>query len=91
MMLSEFNYPSFKAMNWKARRSLLWLFAAILLLVCAVNFVEFVPLGIFLSYFIYGLVRPWVSRKWRREIEDGLDDEEFEPEFVEDSDSESAA
>lgn len=85
MMLSEFHYPSFKAMNWRARRSLVWLFAAILLLVCAVNFVEFVPLGIFLSYFVYGLVRPWVSREWRKEIEEGIGgEEEFEPELVED-------
>lgn len=85
MMLSEFTYPSFKAMNWRARRSLVWLFVAVLVLVCAVNFVEFVPLGIFLSYFIYGLVRPWVSKRLRREIEEGLDEEEGvdEPEFVE--------
>ncbi|MDF1825637.1 MAG: CDP-diacylglycerol--serine O-phosphatidyltransferase [Verrucomicrobiales bacterium] len=90
MMLSEFRYPSFKALNLKARRSLVWLFVAVLILVCAVNFVEFVPLGIFLSYFVYGLVRPWISRKWRKEIEEGLDDE-FEPELVEESNDESAA
>ncbi|MEM9283845.1 MAG: CDP-diacylglycerol--serine O-phosphatidyltransferase [Verrucomicrobiota bacterium] len=86
MMLSEFKYPSFKAMNWRARRSLVWVFAAILVLVCAVNFVEFVPLMIFLAYFIYGLVRPWISREWRREIEEGSDGE-FEPELVEDDES----
>lgn len=74
MMLSEFRYPSFKMMNWKAKKSLIWLFVAVLVLVCAVNFVEFVPFIIFLTYLIYGLVRPWISRKWRREIEDGLDD-----------------
>lgn len=89
MMLSEFRYPSFKAVNWRARRSLVWLFAAVLLIVCAVNFVEFVPLLIFLSYFVYGLARPWVSRKWRREIEEGLlldvpIDEEQGPEQAED-------
>lgn len=78
MMLSEFHYPSFKAMNWRAKRSLVWLFVAILVLVCAVNFVEFVPLAIFLSYFIYGLVRPWVSKRWRREIEEGMDDDDEE-------------
>ena len=82
MMLSEFRYPSFKAMNWRAKKSLIWLFAAVLVLVCAVNFVEFVPLIIFLSYLIYGLVRPWISRKWRREIEDGLDDEILEEELA---------
>lgn len=90
MMLSEFRYPSFKAVNWRTRRSLVWFFVAVLILVCAVNFVEFVPLGIFLSYFIYGLVRPWISRKWRKEIEEGAD-EEFEPELVEDPEDESVA
>ena len=69
-------------MNWRAKKSLIWLFAAVLVLVCAVNFVEFVPLIIFLSYLIYGLVRPWISRKWRREIEDGLDDEILEEELA---------
>lgn len=90
MMLSEFRYPSFKAMNWKTRRSMVWFFVAVLVLVCAVNFVEFVPLGIFLSYFIYGLIRPWVSRKWRKEIEEALDGD-FEPEVVEAEEDESAA
>lgn len=73
LMLSEFRYPSFKAMNWRAKRSLVWLFVAILVLVCAVNFVEFVPLLIFVTYLAYGLVRPWISREWRREIEEGTD------------------
>lgn len=82
MMLSEFRYPSFKALNLRAKRSLVWLFAAALVLVCAVKFVEFVPLGIFLTYLIYGLVRPWVSREWREELEEGV--EEGELELVED-------
>lgn len=82
MMLSEFRYPSFKAMNLRAKRSLVWFFVAALVLVCAVKFVEFVPLGIFLTYLIYGLVRPWVSRKWREELEEGV--EEGELELVED-------
>lgn len=75
MMLSEFRYPSFKAINWKAKKSLLWFFLAVLTLVCAVNFVEFVPLGIFFSYLIYGLIRPWISREWQIEIEEGSDEE----------------
>jgi CDP-diacylglycerol--serine O-phosphatidyltransferase len=78
MMLSEFRYPSFKAMNLRAKRSLVWFFVAALVLVCAVKFVEFVPLGIFLTYLIYGLIRPWVSRKWREEIEEGVDDADLE-------------
>lgn len=90
MMLSEFNYPSFKAVNWRAKRSLVWLFAAVIILVCAVIFVEFVPLGIFLSYLVYGLVRPWISRRWRREIEEGSADG-FDPELVEEEEDESVA
>lgn len=78
MMLSEFRYPSFKAMNLRAKRSLIWFFAAALVLVCAVKFVEFVPLGIFLTYLIYGLVRPWVSREWRDELEEGVEEGELE-------------
>ncbi|MBP84625.1 MAG: CDP-diacylglycerol--serine O-phosphatidyltransferase [Verrucomicrobiales bacterium] len=90
MMLSEFRYPSFKAMNWRARRSMIWLFAAILVLVCAVNFVEFVPLIIFLSYLIYGLLRPWISQRWQREIEIGAE-LEFEPEIFGDPDDNEAS
>jgi len=86
MMLSEFRYPSFKAMNWRARRSLPWFFAAAIVLVCAVMFVEVVPMVLFVSYLIYGFVRPWISRRWREEIEEGLD-EDFEPELVDEDES----
>ncbi len=91
MMLSEFSYPSFKAVNWKAKRSLVWFFVAVITLVCAVNYVEFVPLGIFLSYLVYGLVRPWISRRWRKEIEEGSE-EGFDPEVeAEEVDDDSLA
>jgi CDP-diacylglycerol--serine O-phosphatidyltransferase len=30
---------------------------------------QWMPSVIFVSYLLYGLARPWVSRKWRREIE----------------------
>lgn len=79
LMLSEFPYPSFKAVNWKARRSLLWLFAAVIILTAAVIFVDFVPFLIFLTYLGYGLIRPWISRKWRKEIEEGGDEGEENP------------
>ena len=86
MMLSEFRYPSFKAIDWKAKKSLVWFFVAVLTLVCAVNFVEFVPLAIFLSYLIYGLFRPWISREWQREIEEGGDEPDvLEADSTEDS------
>jgi len=74
MMLSEFSYPSFKAIDWRARRSLIWFFLAVVILVLAVMFVEIVPLCIFLLYFCYGFARPWISREWRKEIEEGGDE-----------------
>lgn len=87
LMLSEFSYPSFKKVNWRTRRSMPWVFVAILVLVSAVNFWKVVPFFLFLSYLTYGFVRPWLSRQWRREIEDG--DDEFEPEIVSGPDEEN--
>lgn len=97
LMLSEFRYPSFKTINWRTRRSLVWVFATIVLLVNAVAFWKVVPFFIFLAYLTYGCVRPFISRKLQREIEaeDGDDDEELAgPELVEvrdGKDDESAA
>ena len=31
---------------------------------------------VFVSYMLYGLVRPWISKRWRREIEPDEDDDE---------------
>jgi CDP-diacylglycerol--serine O-phosphatidyltransferase len=30
---------------------------------------------IFLSYLLYGFLRPWLSRDWRREIEEEIGEE----------------
>lgn len=81
LMLSESRYPSFKNINWRTRRSMPLVFVAILVLVTAVNFWKIVPFYLFLSYLAYGFARPWISGKWRREIEEGDDD--FSPEVLE--------
>ena len=81
LMLSEYRYPSFKNINWRTRRSMPLVFAAILILVSAVNFWKFVPFYLFITYLAYGFARPWISGKWRREIEEGED--EFAPEVLE--------
>lgn len=70
LMLSEFRYPSFKHINWKTRRSLPWVFVAVLVIVMAVLYFYVVPAILFTLYLTYGLVRPWISRRWRREIEE---------------------
>jgi len=41
-----------------------------MLIVVTVMFWQWMPAVIFVSYLLYGLVRPWISRKWQQEIED---------------------
>ncbi len=71
LMLSEFSYPSFKRINVGTRRSLPWVFVSVVVFLCAVVYWQIVPAILFTSYLIYGCLRPWISRRWRREIEEG--------------------
>jgi CDP-diacylglycerol--serine O-phosphatidyltransferase len=36
---------------------------------------EWMPAVLFLVYLLYGLVRPWVSKAWQREIEEEIGEE----------------
>ena len=75
MMFSRFRYPSFKAVNWKTKRSIpRFLIIVFLLVVTALNY-EWMPAVLFLSYLLYGFLRPWLSREWRREIEEEIGEE----------------
>lgn len=69
LMVSNVKYPSFKSVNWRTRRSLPWMLVSILVMAFAVWNWQWMPAVLFVTYLIYGLVRPWVSRKWRQEIE----------------------
>ena len=69
LMVSSLEYPSFKAVNWRTKRSFHWVLVSIFAVVFTVMNWQWMPSVIFVSYLLYGLVRPWVSRKWRREIE----------------------
>jgi CDP-diacylglycerol--serine O-phosphatidyltransferase len=79
MMVSEVKYPSFKSLDFRARRS----FSKMLVIVLCVGFFLILwenvlpvlaPL-VFTSYLLYGFVRPYLSRAWRR----GIEDEDDEP------------
>lgn len=80
MMVSEVKYPSFKSLDFRARRS----FVKMLLIVIAVGaFVllweKVLPVAapvVFTIYLLYGFVRPYLPRKTRDEIEE---EEEEEP------------
>jgi CDP-diacylglycerol--serine O-phosphatidyltransferase len=75
LMFSRVRYPSFKAVNWRTQRSMPRFVLIILVLVlCATNY-QWMPAAVFVTFLIYGFVRPFVSKALRREIEDEEDDE----------------
>jgi CDP-diacylglycerol--serine O-phosphatidyltransferase len=49
---------------------------AILVVVFTVRYYEWMPAVVFTAYLVYGVVRPSISKRWRREIEELDDDDE---------------
>jgi CDP-diacylglycerol---serine O-phosphatidyltransferase len=78
MMFSRFQYPSFKALNWKTKKSIPRFLAIILVLILTAMNYEWMPAVLFLAYLLYGVLRPWLSREWRREIEEEIAEEPSE-------------
>src|SRR3954463_11148936 len=79
MMFSRFQYPSFKGVNWKTKKSIPRFLAIILVLIFTVLNYEWMPAVLFLAYLLYGFMRPWLSREWQREIEEEIGEEPSEP------------
>src|SRR5881392_2125631 len=75
MMFSRFEYPSFKALNWKTKKSIPRFLVISLILIFTVLNYEWMPAVLFLAYLLYGVFRPWLSREWRREIEEEIGEE----------------
>ncbi len=69
LMVSNIEYPSFKSVNFRTRRSFDWVLISILIIAITVKNWQWMPAVLFVSYLMYGLVRPWISRRWRKEIE----------------------
>jgi CDP-diacylglycerol---serine O-phosphatidyltransferase len=82
LMVSSIEYPSFKSVNWRTKRSFHWVLISIVVIAFSVRNWQWMPAVLFVSYLLYGLVRPWVSRRWQREIE-------IEPELPDEASSES--
>ena len=78
MMFSRFQYPSFKALNWKTKKSIPRFLIIILVLIFTSLNYEWMPAVLFLAYLLYGVFRPWLSRDWRREIEEEIGEEPSE-------------
>src|SRR3979490_1558955 len=58
MMFSRFQYPSFKALNWKTKKSIPRFLVIILILVFTWLYYEWMPAVLFLCYLLYGFLRP---------------------------------
>lgn len=78
LMVSNIRYPSFKNIEWTLHRGVAALAVAILILLAMALQFEVTLAGLFVAYLLYGLVRPWISSRWRREIEDSGGDTEAE-------------
>lgn len=74
MMISHVRYPSFKNLNWAMERPFHVLLVGVIVIALVAKFYQIGLAVLFLSYLLYGLVRPWVKRNIRKEIE--LDEEE---------------
>ena len=79
MMFSRFKYPSFKALNWRTKKSIPKFLIIILLLVFTVQNYMWMPAVIFIIYLLYGFLRPSLSLRMRRELEDEDEPDENEP------------
>jgi len=79
MMFSRFRYPSFKALNWKTKKSIPRFLVIVLLLIFTVKKYMWMPAVIFIAYLLYGFLRPWLSRQMRQEFEDEDEEEENAP------------
>src|SRR5207248_1156578 len=75
MMFSRFQYPSFKAINWKTKKSIPRFLIIFLVLIFTAMFYQWMPAVLFLAYLLYGFLRPWLSREWQREIEEEIGEE----------------
>jgi CDP-diacylglycerol--serine O-phosphatidyltransferase len=70
MMFSRVRYPSFKGVGWRSQRSLPRFLLIIVILAFAATYYELLPALLFVSFLIYGFIRPLLSRHLRVEIED---------------------
>lgn len=81
MMVSEVKYPAFKYLDFRARRTFTKMVVIVVLVGCLIIMWErllpvVLPI-VFLSYLFYGFIRPRISGRYRKAIEE--EDEEESP------------
>jgi CDP-diacylglycerol--serine O-phosphatidyltransferase len=74
MMVSEVKYPSFKSLDFRARRSFSKMLAIVLVIaIFVILWDKVLPIAaplIFSTYLVYGFVRPWLPKRTRQGIEE---------------------
>lgn len=75
LMISNIRYPSFKKVDFQTQGTVWGILggAIVLVLLLNENTRWYTPTFIFSLYLAYGLVRPLLSKNWRRNIEEALD------------------
>jgi CDP-diacylglycerol--serine O-phosphatidyltransferase len=80
MMFSKFRYPSFKGLGWRTQYPLPKFLGVVGLGALTIMNYQWMLAVLFLTYLLYGFFRPFISRAWRREIEeDEADDDGPDP------------
>lgn len=75
LMISDIRYPSFKKVGWRTRGNLWMIVVAVVLVFMTIQFRYIMPVFLFSVYLLYGMIRPWLSQKLRKEIE--IESEKF--------------
>lgn len=71
LMISDVRYPSFKKVGWRTRATPLAIVIVAVVIVATVRYRYVMPVVLFSAYLVYGLlVRPFLPKKIRLEIED---------------------
>ena len=91
LMVSSIRYPSFKKVTWSTHKSLGWVVVAFILLMLTIIYHQWLPALLMVLYAVYGLIRPFIGKKLRKEIEEEIlspeDDENDNNESVGTSDA----
>lgn len=69
LMISNVRYPSFKKVGLRTRGTFGALIIAILLILATVHFRYTMPVILFSVYLAYGLVRPWIARLTKKDLD----------------------
>lgn len=81
LMISDIRYPSFKKIDWRSRGTLPALLLTVVLILLIIQFRYKMAVVLFSAYLIYGMIRPWISQRIRRGIEEPLDPDDDEDPF----------